>query len=176
MELHPLVRHVYELSEGLTWDGLLKLKAHFIDPEVATEIHILGAFAGDQLVGTITYDRMKVYENRPDKELYILDAHILSKWRRKRVFTGLFYAMTQRHPGCQVTGHFNESNIERMAERYNQTIGGIPTMMCLNGTCGVQFGKLCTRQFAGARGKKKAQTIKAAILRGELTALTETSH
>lgn len=67
-----------------------------------------------------------------------------------------------------------EPHLERMANRYNQTIGGVPTITCLKGTYGVQFGKLRTRQFAGAKGRKEAQKIKAAILRGELAELTET--
>ena len=46
--------------------------------------------------------------------------------------------------------------------------------LCINGTYGVQFGKLRTRQFAGTKGRKEAQKIKAATLRGELAELTET--
>ena len=165
--------HIRPVDEGFTWEGFLKLKTHFVDPDVATEIHILGAFAGDELTGTITYDLVKIYDDRPDKELYILDAFVLPKWRRQRVFTRIFHAMAKGQPGCRVSGHFNEPNLERMAERYNKTIGGIPTMICLKGTYGVQFGKLRTRQFAGASGRKRAQRIMAAVLRGELAELTE---
>jgi hypothetical protein len=166
--------HIRPVDEGFTYDGILKLRTHFVDPEVATEIHILGAFSGDDLNGTIVYDWMKVYDDRPDKELYVLDAYVLPNWRRRRVFTRLFHAMTQHHQACRVGGHFVEPHLERMANRYNQTIGGVPTIICLNGAYGVQFGKLRTRQFAGAKGRKEAQKIKAAILRGELAELTET--
>ena len=156
--------HIRPVDEGFTYDGILKLRTHFVDPEVATEIHILGAFSGDELIGTIVYDWMKVYDDRPDKELYVLDAYVLPKWCCRRVFTRLFHAMTQHHQGCRVGGHFVEPHLERMANRYNQTIGGVPTIICL----------LRTRQFAGAKGRKEAQKIKAAILRGELAELTET--
>ena len=166
--------HIRPVDEGFTYDGILKLRTHFVDPEVATEIHILGAFSGDELIGTIVYDWMKVYDDRPDKELYVLDAYLLPSWRRRRVFTRLFHAMTQHHQGCRVGGHFVEPHLERMANRYNQTIGGVLTITCLNGTYGVQFGKLRTRQFAGSKGRKEAQKIKAAVLRGELAELTET--
>ena len=100
--------HIRPVDEGFTYDGILKLRTHFIDPEVAAEIHILGAFSGDELIGTIVYDWMKVYDGRPDKELYVLDAYVLPKWCCRRVFTRLFHAMTQHHQGCRVGGHFVE--------------------------------------------------------------------
>ena len=112
---------IRNVEEGFTWQGLLKPKSFFVD-EVATEVHILGALAGKELVGTIVYDVMKAYEDRAEVELYILDAHVKPKWQRQGVFTGLFNAMTQRHPGCRVAGHFADSNVERMAARFNQTI------------------------------------------------------
>ena len=87
---------IRNVEEGFTWQGLLKPKSFFVD-EVATEVHILGALAGNELVGTIVYDVMKTYEDRAEVELYILDAHVKPKWQRQGVFTGLFNAMTQCH-------------------------------------------------------------------------------
>jgi len=59
-----------------------------------------------------------------------------------------------------------EPHLERMANRYNQTLRGSNYNMP-KWTYGVQFGKLRTRQLP-RKGQEGGAKIKAAILRGEL--------